>query len=160
MIKEWISLVVERDRLLREQVDKVILIKLDVDVMRKASNVLLNLMLMVKGAIFMFCVYIQERSEEKNEYFRRLKQFLKDEPPLGDASEEVDIRDTLLSLEKHVSQYCRKHQITSPPASKVQAVLLGNNGIHVLVLLPGCWLVAVLNCQMYMYMYSTHGIVL
>ena len=112
--------------------------------------------------IFMFCVYIQEKSEEKIEYFRRLKQFLKDEPPLGDASEEVDIRDTLLSLEKHVSQYCRKHQITSPPASKVQAVLLGNSGMHVLVLLPGCWLVAVLNCQMcmYMYMYSTHGIVL
>ena len=59
MITEWISLVVERDRLLREQVDKVILIKLDVDVMRKGSNVLLNLMLMAKSArdFHVLCIY-------------------------------------------------------------------------------------------------------
>ena len=64
---------------------------------------------------------LQENSAEKAEYLRQLKHFLKEQPPLGDASEEVNIRDALLSLEKHVTQYCRKHQITSPPiaSSKV-----------------------------------------
>ena len=69
--------------------------------------------------MFLHFVCIQERSEEKTEYFRQLKEFLKDKPPLGDASEEVDMRDALLSLEKQVSHYCRKHQITSPPVSEV-----------------------------------------
>ena len=75
-----------------------------------------------KGRQFWFCVHgLQENSAEKAEYLRQLKHFLKEQPPLGDASEEVNIRDALLSLEKHVTQYCRKHQITSPPiaSSKV-----------------------------------------
>ena len=63
--------------------------------------------------------YTQENSEQKVEYLRQLRQFLKDQPPLGDASEEVNIRDAILGLERQVTQYCRKHQITSPEASKV-----------------------------------------
>ena len=64
-------------------------------------------------------LYVQENTEEKVDYLRQLREFLKDQPPLGDASEEINIRDALLDLEKQVTQYCRKHQIISPPPSKV-----------------------------------------
>lgn len=49
------------------------------------------------------------------EYLRQLKGFLREQPALGDGSEEMSIREALLSLEKHVTHYCRKHQIKSPP---------------------------------------------
>lgn len=57
----------------------------------------------------------QENHEEKVEYLRQLKGFLREQPALGDGSDELNIRGALLSLEKQVTQYCRKHQITSPP---------------------------------------------
>lgn len=83
----------------------------------------------------------QENREDKVEYFRQLKQFLKEQPVLGDGNEEVNIREALINLEKHVMQYCREHQITSPPPpdskariAQYQVSSLWNHDMHVKML--------------------------
>ena len=60
-------------------------------------------------------------------YFRELQRLLQDQPPLGDNSEEVNIRETLLDLERYVTRYCRKQNIVLSPQRSQRTHLLSSH---------------------------------
>lgn len=52
---------------------------------------------------------------EKAQYLQNLKRFIQQMPSLDHSYDERSLRDALLGLERHVSLYCRSHDIGSPP---------------------------------------------
>ena len=53
------------------------------------------------------------------EYFKDLTRLLRDQPSLGDGSEEVYIRETLVELERCVTRYCTKKNIVISPKKRI-----------------------------------------
>lgn len=52
---------------------------------------------------------------DKVEYIQGLRRLLRQRPAMEGSMDEMRLKDALLSLERHVTQYCRSHRIASPP---------------------------------------------
>ncbi len=115
MVREWMALLTERDRLLRAHLQQVHTLTHQTHTLTHHTHIPHT---------------SQENiSRDDSSYVRDLKTMLRAHPPFV-GSEEVQLREALHTLEAQVTSYCVRHNIASPiTGSKVSRSTPCNNQI-------------------------------